>query len=300
MKGITHIFDKFLDYGYRIWKAVRNGLLFFKSSRSMFIVPSIIQKIVHKCTDRLAIAHYRLHPYVVTIDVFVYEGVRFEISSPAEVSRVKHFGGEENFTRLILQELSASDVLYDIGACVGMVTVHAAKKCAHVIAFEPDLSYRSRLVTNLRLNSLDNVQVVAWAVSNASGVVTLYTDGLKGNSPSLREVERRHAVQINTDSIDSALSRGEIISPDVVKMDIEGAEMLALQGMKQLLRSAKVPRTIFIEIHPDFLPAFGSSAEDVVVFLKSYGYCEDYRKKRGNQVHCIFRKRSCREVCFTE
>lgn len=229
-------------------------------------------------------------PRIVALWTFVPAGCRFEVTTPTEAFRVEQYGDEEEFTRLILEELRDTDVLYDIGACVGLVTVHAAKKCAHVIAFEPDPSYRSRLNTNIRLNSLDNVQVIDWAVSDLQGMVTLFTDGVEGISPSLREVGKRDSVRVRSDTIDNALERGEILVPDVLKMDIEGAEILALRGMQELLSSDASPRTLFIEIHPDFLQQYDASAEEVEGLLKTFGYRQDYRAQRANQVHCIFRR----------
>lgn len=227
----------------------------------------------------------------VNLRTFIPGGCRFEITTPIEAFRVEQYGNEEEFTRLLLEEVQPADVLYDIGACVGLVTVHAARKGAHVVAFEPDRDYRSRLVTNLRLNGLTDVQVVEWAVSDTGGEATLFTDGVQGRSPSLREIGERGSVNVCTDSIDNAIERGEIPEPDVVKMDIEGAEVLALYGMRDMLASKRAPRVFFIEIHPGFLPAFDSSSEEIQSILESFGYYEEQRMVRDAQVHCVYRKK---------
>jgi len=75
-------------------------------------------------------------------------------------------------------------------------------------------------------------------------------------------------------------------------MDIEGAEILALIGMKRLLSSKKAPRMIFIEIHPVFLDAYKSSVLEVGNFIKSFGYKEIYSKIRASQLHKIYKKTS--------
>ncbi|OGW40624.1 MAG: hypothetical protein A2Y97_05045 [Nitrospirae bacterium RBG_13_39_12] len=229
-------------------------------------------------------------PHIVIVRKFIPKGCKFEISSPIESFRIDEYGGEEEFTGLIINELGKSDVLYDIGSCVGMVAVHAALKGCKVVAFEPDHNYRARLETNLRLNNVNNVQIIKWAVSDTVGNVTLYTDGIEGNSPSLRKVRDRGQVTVPTDTVDNALKRNEVPYPDVIKMDIEGAEILALRGMNKLLASVSSPRKIFIEIHPEFLPEFGSSTEEVIEILKSFKYKQDYRAQRYNQIHCIYRK----------
>ena len=94
-------------------------------------------------------------PRKVTIRNFIQTGCIFEIISPIESFRIEQYGNEEDFTRLILEELTENDIFYDIGASVGLVSIHAAKKCKYVFAFEPDPSIRSRLERNMLLNSFE-------------------------------------------------------------------------------------------------------------------------------------------------
>ena len=229
-------------------------------------------------------------PRVVTIRTFIPQGCRFEVSNPVEAFRIEQFGSEEEFTNLILEEIQPTDVFYDVGASVGFVTVHAARKGVHVVAFEPDSGYCSRLKGNLALNGLQKTQIVEWAVSDKEGEATLFTDGIEGNSPSLRESGNRGSVRVHTDSIDNALQRGLIPRPDVVKIDIEGAEVLALRGMQRLLQSEDSPRALFIEIHPALLLEFGSSPQEVDNILAQSGFSQEYRVQRAGEVHCVFRK----------
>jgi FkbM family methyltransferase len=231
------------------------------------------------------------YPKILTVHDIPPFNCRFEVTNSIETSRVEGGAREAEFTSMIVSELKVADVLYDIGACIGMVTIHAAKAVGcKVVAFEPDYCYRSRLMANLTLNGLDNVKVIEWAVSDTKGEVSLFTDGVEGNAPSLRKVGDRGQVTVSTDTIDNALTRNEIPYPDVIKMDIEGAEILALRGMNKLLASVSAPRIIFIEIHPEFLPEFGSSTKEVIEILRSFQYKQDYRAQRHNQIHYIYRK----------
>ena len=247
--------------------------------------PQVIRRVIRYTWRKV-----RPFPYRITLTNFVSEGCKFEVTTRVEESRVVSLGNEEEFIRLFLAEIQPGDVVFDVGSCVGLHALHAALRGARVVAFEPDPSYRSRLETNVRLNSLDNVQIIDWAVSNIQGVVNLFTDGVEGFSPSLREVDKRDSIRVRCDKIDDALKRCEIPIPDVVKIDIEGAEILALQGMQELLSSDAPPRTLFVEIHPDYLLGFDSSAEEVENLLKTFGYQQKYRVQRKNEVHCIYRK----------
>jgi FkbM family methyltransferase len=193
---------------------------------------------------------------------------------------------------MILDELRPGDVLFDVGACIGFVSAHAAKRGARVVAFEPEPQFRSRLCENLALNELgnDEVRVIDWAVSDGPGEVQLYTDGVGGLSPSLSRVGERGAITICTDSIDAALSRADLPTPQVLKLDVEGAETLALRGMSRLLSRPAAPRTIFIELHPQFLPAFGSSIEEAAGLIAAAGYAVAFEAARSDQVHRVYRR----------
>lgn len=235
------------------------------------------------------------YPYVVSLTELVEDGCKFEITTEIESYRVEMYGEEKEFTALVLHALQPGSVLYDLGANVGLVTVHAAHKCARVVAFEPDPGYRARLERNLQINSLANVQVIDWAVSDHQGEARLFVDndqGLARFSPILTDWPGRPVKKtVHIDSIDNALSQEMFPWPDVLKVDIEGAEMSALRGMDRLLASERAP-TIFIEVHPEFLPAFGSSAGEVMNYLEVLGYEIEYMSERNRQVHYMLKKRA--------
>ena len=58
--------------------------------------------------------------------------------------------------------------------------------------------------------------------------------------------------------------------PDLIKMDVDGAEMAALTGAEQVLSNPEL--TMFLEVHPAALPKFGSSAAEVGEFLSARGF----------------------------
>jgi FkbM family methyltransferase len=233
----------------------------------------------------------KIFPPRITIDRFYKGGVVFEVPTDMEYYRAISLGEEEEFMELVLSSLSANDVFYDIGSCIGLYAIHALKQGASVVAFEPDPSYRKRLLRNIKLNKVSGgVKVVDWAVSNINGNVKLYTDGTKGVSPSLVQVGKRGSVIVKSNTIDNAINTGELPIPTVIKMDIEGAETLALQGMKDLLTSSAAPRMIFLEIHPVFLRNFGASVEDCIDLLKSMGYQGTHNITRHDQIQAIYHR----------
>ena len=227
-------------------------------------------------------------PFLVTLRDFESSGVRFEISNLVEHFRVVDHGGETDYTAAMLQNLREDDVLFDVGANVGMVALHAAKIC-QTVAFEPDPSFRRRLDVNSALNPDRTFTLEPTAISDSDDNVVLYTDGDDGNSPSLvHQRGEKGSVSVAARSLDSLVAEGRLPRPTVIKLDIEGAEILALRGAKQLLAGSERPRALFIEVHDTFLPGFGSSADEVYALLHECGYTNaTYRARRDDQTHLI-------------
>jgi FkbM family methyltransferase len=240
----------------------------------------------------MIIGRQQRYPHTLTIRNLGGHTCRFRASCEMERGRILTLGDEEQFLRAFLGEIRHGDVVFDLGSCLGLYAIPAAHGGAHVTAFEPDPLFRAALKRNIRLNRLeDSITIVDWAVSDRSATASLFTDGLGGVSPSLAKVGERGAVTVHTDSLDNALERFELPRPHVVKMDIEGAEILALRGMKHLLTAPDAPRRIFVELHPAFLPAFGSSPDECMALLESSGYARQAFQARAEQLHCVYAKR---------
>lgn len=247
-------------------------------------IPDVVKVTVKK-------SWHKIRPPRIRLTRFIETGVVFEITSKMERHRVSGYGDEVETIEKILAEIKPGDVFYDIGSCVGLYSLHAAMLGAKVIAFEPDPDYRKRLMRNIKINRLGkDVKVLDWAVSDQNGSVSFYTDGVDGNSPSLREVGSRNSVIVQTKTIDNAIADKEIFSPDIIKLDIEGAEALALKGMKKLLASPSAPRFLFVEFHPGFLPQYNASLEECKNFIEQYGYREIQSFRRNDQQHYFFKK----------
>lgn len=234
---------------------------------------------------------HKVRPPRIKLTRFVHSGCVFEITTKMEKFRVTSYGDEADTIEKVLAEIKPGDVFYDIGSCVGLYALHAAILGCQVVAFEPDPSYRKRLKRNIQINGLrKSIRVLEWAVSDQQSAVTLYTDGVDGNSPSLRQTGSRNKVTVKTDTIDHAIGHGQLPVPNIVKLDIEGAEILALRGMKTLLTSKSAPRFLFIEFHPDYLPSFNSSFEECEALVESYGYTEVHSLRRAKQNHYFYVK----------
>jgi FkbM family methyltransferase len=212
----------------------------------------------------------------------------FRCGNRVEYHRTIQFGGEPGALAAFLFLLRPDDVVWDVGASVGLFTVHAAREGASVVAFEPDPATVIRLRQNVALNdTASRIQCRHEALSDCAGHGTLRTDGLAGFAPSLADLGRHGTVvQTSMTTIDVLVASG-LAKPNVLKIDVEGAEVLVLHGGMQLLASEAPPRVIFVEVHPRFLPAFNGRPNDVERILADTGYRIAARRPRDEQVHII-------------
>lgn len=239
--------------------------------------------------------------YPVKIQLqFPKKDLIFEAFSPTEQYRLAGYGGEKYFLDRFTSALQKDDIVFDIGASVGLMTVHSAATVdeGKVVAFEPDPDTFKRLKHNVALNDLTNVTYVSWAASDMQGEVSLFSDGASGKAPSLREQTNRPGapkgkVTVLTRTIDAAIISGELPLPTVLKIDIEGAEILCLRGALKLVSGelGDKPRLIFLELHPVFLPDFGSTADEVHNLILKQGYQVVWEEKRHDQIHF------CYQIC---
>lgn len=147
-------------------------------------------------------------------------------------------------------------VAYDLGANVGYVSLMLAKQVGaggKVFAFEPLPANQERLRANLGLNPQVQVMPVPMAVSDKSGSQTFQLHAsddmgkLRGSAG--RPAKYMSNIPVETISLDDFVFGRHNPVPDVVKMDIEGGEVLAFGGMKLLL--AEVCPLLLVETHGD-------------------------------------------------
>jgi FkbM family methyltransferase len=211
----------------------------------------------------------------------------FEVHNLTEANRVQFLDDEDEFLSSLLFELQSMDIFFDIGACIGLFSIHAAKRCNRVFAFEPDPGFRGHLERNIRINALTNLTTLPYAISDKSGFVTLFTDGIDGKSPSLENNNFTQGIEVESKSLSELVLNDLLPAPTVIKMDIEGAEILALRGMQDLIRK-NPPRLIFLELHPILVSHFGSNAAEVLSILQAASYGVRWKSERDEQIHYVF------------
>jgi FkbM family methyltransferase len=181
---------------------------------------------------------------------------------------------------LIEKTVKAGMVCMDIGANIGHMTLHLARKVGpsgKVFAFEPVPHIYQKLQNNIKRNSFENiVSAYELALSNQTGMATIgYADNLIENQGMGSLVNIKNDVvtyqrQIQTKTIDEFVREMKIKGVDFLKIDIQGAEILLLDGGKEVFSS--LSPDLVIEISPSDLACCGHSPHDLIDRLMNYNY----------------------------
>jgi FkbM family methyltransferase len=171
----------------------------------------------------------------------------------------------------LLRYLRPEDSFIDIGANIGIYTLLAASRISSgsIYCFEALPKNYDRLKENLKLNHFEQVKPFAIAISDHSGSVALNL--AEGDSmPFITSLATDRTITVPTDTLDHLLHDQPQSSLTLGKMDIEGAELLALKGSTSLLQQ-HLPPVWILEIN-DAVNNFGYQKQDLVNFLKGYSY----------------------------
>ena len=164
----------------------------------------------------------------------------------------------EEYDALKRHTRDAATVL-DIGANVGSYTLLFARWVGargRVYAFEPGSSSRAGLERHLLINDLsDRVTVRAEAVTDRSGAAPFIDAGTHGDN-RLLPAARPDTTTVPVVSIDEFCEAAGV-APDVIKIDIEGAELAALRGARRTIAARGPALALFIELHPAIWPSLG-------------------------------------------
>jgi FkbM family methyltransferase len=206
-------------------------------------------------------------------DLRVYDGLRLRAYADShEPGRFIYFGGLPDYDEMtfIRRYLRPGDHFIDGGANVGAYTLLAASlvgQSGRVDAFEPSPLEASRLRENIERNALAQVRVHEAALAEEPGRADFTIDRSSGNRLRRNEDEGSAVKIVEVATIDNALP----LQYAMAKLDLEGAEPLALQGAEHHL-AAGSPPVLLLEIVDRFLRRFGSSASELGDWLHERGY----------------------------
>jgi FkbM family methyltransferase len=178
-------------------------------------------------------------------------------------------------------KVKANDIVLDAGANCGHLSIFFSKlvgKEGRVYAFEPDTINIERINKNIKWNATlaDNIKIEELLLWNENKLVDFYEAGTVGSSavwiPDADKCVQKEAIRI-----DDWVSKNNIKKLDFIKMDIEGAEIEALDGCVQTIENLK--------------PNFAIASYHIVDGEPTYIKVEEFFKKRNYPYKTVrFRK----------
>ncbi len=218
-------------------------------------------------TDARSRTARHIDRHVVDVDGHV---LRLDETDSIGVARV---GGYEPYESSLLESLvTPGSTVLDLGANLGVYTLRFARATGptgHVVAFEPSPPTARLLAHNVRVNGYPHVRVERRALADRSGVRSLFLSETNiGDHRLYAAEEPRRRIDVEVVRLDDVVQiAGEL---SLVKMDIQGGEHAALDGMRRTLEAH--PETwIASEYWPYGLAGAGSSGPEFLARLRSLG-----------------------------
>jgi FkbM family methyltransferase len=180
---------------------------------------------------------------------------------------------------LLASLLKPGMIFFDVGAHVGQYSLVASERVSRngqVHCFEPDPETYRWLLTNIQANHLGNVHSNQTAVAEETGdkpffLATPEDIGSNSLSPPSQLRDSGRTTLVHCITLDEYIERNRIPRVDVMKIDIEGAELPMLNGARKLLGSENAP-LIVIEFEEERQKAFGNSCAVLAKALFNRGY----------------------------
>lgn len=197
---------------------------------------------------------------------------------------------DERGIRFIQSQLKYGDTFIDIGANIGAYSLIAAKlvgEKGQVIAFEPINQVRNRLIENVALNKFKQIVLEPLAVFDENTKLTLHISSQDnfGMSSMHAHDEVSGLTQIvQTVRIDEYVKNHFMNKIDMIKIDIEGAELFALKGMVSTLMRFKP--LVLIEICSDVLDGTNLRTDEIYTFFQQLNYSPFCINEEGRLVNC--------------
>ncbi|MCW4029813.1 MAG: FkbM family methyltransferase [Candidatus Bathyarchaeota archaeon] len=183
---------------------------------------------------------------------------------------------------VFLRGVKEGDIVFDVGANIGEFTIllsHVVGPNGKVHAFEPVPQTFEKLSQNVAKSPIKKQVVLnEIALSDHLGNAKIYMPisetteaSLTGHTYACWRSQSVQSFDCRLQTLDNYVEVNHIERVDFVKMDVEGAEMLVLQGMEKLLQGPSPPM-LMLEAFPSWLKDFGFTIQDLFNLLTEHGY----------------------------
>jgi FkbM family methyltransferase len=205
-------------------------------------------------------------------------GQRYQAMCFADYMHLRHGNPEMAESAWMERHLRAGDLVLDVGANHGMITLECALlvgQTGRVHAFEPAPQTRDCLMRHLEINDIHNVSVFDTAVSSSNGKASLHVYESATGLTTLADSHAHHpadkVVRVNTITLDEHCDVHKISTVHLLKLDIEGHELSALRGARRMLTGKSV-RAMLFEVGDVSFRNANVRPADLLNYLRGLGY----------------------------
>lgn len=256
---------------------------------ALFLLRSLTRKIAKYIHNKKALYLLRkiLPKPTTTVSVHDFDGdLSISLSLNEHMQSQIFWYGKYNhdIADILDQILQEGMCVIDAGANIGEVSLLAANrvgKTGRVLSIEPVDDIADRLETNINLNGFENIKVLRTAVGEQRGNLPIYRPSSIGRDQTINEgigslykgdtsKQREQAGLVTVERLDDIAINNHVSRVDLIKIDIEGAELPALRGAEQILKAYKP--LLIIEILEDTAQSAGYSRRDIIDYLADLGY----------------------------
>lgn len=282
-----------ISLGVLLLFVVALSLLELSDSGRTFVVRSYVR--VERASERYfppsggrAALVRRLEPLLFRLGVLgpvrveIEPGVSMLLDPSDDVSRTTLISltnsWEPEVWDAISSGLSEGAVFFDVGAYIGYDSLRASVRVGptgRVVAFEPNPPALLVLRANIAASRTSNVIIEPIACTDTPQTLTLFdsTPGGNGGSSSLSRTNAGSSTRsyiVQGRPIDDVVAELGFKRLDVVKVDVEGAELLVVRGAAETLK--RFHPKLILEVVPRQLANMGTSLEELEAFVRSLGY----------------------------
>jgi FkbM family methyltransferase len=204
-------------------------------------------------------------------------GLKVNLYEDSVLSKIIYDGFEQEELNFIKKTLKKDDIFVDIGANVGLFSLIASQVVGNqglVIAFEPGPAIFNRLLENISLNNLNNIQAINCGLSDELRELNFYIsdngfDAWNSFAPSA-DNKLRKKIKVNVSTLDEVLKDVDKSKIKLVKIDVEGWEKFVLKGGEFFFNNYSP--IVMVEFADEYTFNAGYSVHEIYDTMVYYGY----------------------------
>jgi len=193
--------------------------------------------------------------------------------TPIEILNFNYY--ENNESKIIYKLIDENFTIFDIGANFGWYSINFSNinKGIRTYAFEPIPNTYKKLVENIKLNDLKNIETFNFGLYNKNTDLTFYyypQESGNASSVNLKPEKNSQEFKCKVIILDDFIKKNKINSLDFIKCDVEGAEIFVFEGGKKSIELYKP--IIFTEMLRKWSAKFGYHPNKIIDFFEEKGY----------------------------